>query len=231
MSEEREPLRLRDDPSEAPGLRAMLEAAQAEAPDPAMLDRVLGNVLGGGGGGAGGGGAAAAAKIAAAATAVVGAGAIAWMMSGASVEPPTPVPRPSSIVIVDAAIETDAFVEADAGPTADVGVDAFVVARVDRRAPPPVTDMETDGVLLMRAAREHDPAAQLALAREHGARFPNSPSAEDRESMIVLDLAALGRRAEATAAADAFRTRWPRSPDLPHIEAALARMTRNPAIE
>lgn len=231
MSEEREPLRLRDDPAEAEGLRAMLQAAGGEAPDPAMLDRVLGNVLaggGGGGGGSGGGGAGAAvAKVAAGVgVAVLGAGAIAWLVRTPPVGPFVPAPT-ATIVVLDASVAEDAFVHADAGAPVDVGLDAFVFAHVDRRAPPPPVSQsvpETDLALLLRATREHDAAASLALALEHRALFPTSSSAEDREALIILDLARLNRAPQASAAADAFRARWPASAHRSHIDAALARM-------
>lgn len=229
MSEEREPLRLADDPSEAAELRAALAAARAEPADGAMLDRVLAGVLagGGGGGGTGGsGGGAAAGKIAAAIGAgAIGVGAVAWMMSGAAVEPAAPPRLPPAVIAYDAFVAADAYVEPDAGP-ADAGVDAFVVAaRLDRRPVPPTSALESDGALLLRATREHDAAASLALLREHASRFPASPSAEDREALIVIDLARLHRETEAERGAEAFRARWPRSAHLPHIDAELARMS------
>ncbi len=226
MSEEREPIRLRDDPSEAAGLRAMLDAASGEVVRDAMLDRVLAGVLAGGGGGGASGGGATAGKIAAALGAsVIGAGVIALIATSA-IQPSALEPPPRSIVIAsDAAVAPDAFLPLDAGP-ADVGIDGFVVARIERHGlpRPTVTEMESDGALLMRMTREHDPALSLALARDHRARFPNSPGSEDREARIVLDLAALERATEASTSADAFRARWPHSAHLPHIEAALARM-------
>jgi len=225
MSEEREPVRLRDDPAQDAGLRDMLEAARGESASDAMLDRVLAGVLasGGGGGGSGGGGGGVAAKIAAGVGAVaIGAGVIALVVSSSS-----SVPR-ASVVAVDAAVVVDAWSEPDAG-IVDVGVDAYVrIAHVTPRPPPPppssAAPVESDGALLMRATREHDPSASLALALEHRAHFPSSPSSEDREALIVLDLARLGRASEASAAADAFFARWPSSVDRSRIETALARM-------
>jgi hypothetical protein len=233
VSEEREPLRLRDDPREAEGLRAMLTAAGGETSDPAMLDRVLGNVLAGGGGGGessggGGGGSASGLKIVAALGAgVLGAGVLAWMIRDVPEGPFVPAP-PSTIEIIDASAAPDAYAEIDAGVLVDVGLDAFVVlTRADRRAsPPPVSESvpESDLALLLRATREHDAAASLALALEHRTLFPDSASAEDHEALIVLDLARLNRASQANASADVFRARWPRSAHQAHIDAALARM-------
>ncbi len=228
MSEEREPVRLRDDPAQDRALRDMLEAARGESANDAMLDRVLAGVLasaGGGGGGSGGGGAAA--KIAAGVGAVaIGAGVIALVISSWSWSWSSS-PR-ASVDAVDAAVVVDAWAEPDAD-VVDVGVDAYVrIAHVTPRPPPPppssVVPVETDGALLMRATREHEPSASLALALEHRARFPSSPSSEDREALIILDLARLGRASDARAAADAFFARWPRSADRSRIESALARM-------
>ena len=228
MSEEREPVRLRDDPAEDRALRDMLDAARGESTSDAMLDRVLAGVLasgGGGGGGSGGGGGGAAAKIAAGFGAVaIGAGVIALVVSSSS---SSSLPR-ASVVAVDAAVVVDAWSEPDAS-IVDVGTDAYVrIAHVTPRPPPPpplsAVPVESDGALLMRATREHDPSASLALALEHRARFPSSNSSEDREALIVLDLARLDRTGEARAAADAFFARWPSSVDRSRIETALARM-------
>lgn len=234
MSEEREPIRLREDPAEDAGLRAMLNAARGETADDAMLERVLAGVLAGGGGGGssgGGGGAGVGAKIAAAIGAsVIGAGAIALLVTATRVPPVPPVPPASVVVAEDAALALDAGA-GDTGP-GDTGL-ADAPAHVTRvRVPPPpvlppttTAPAETDQAMLLRATRERDPSASLAIARDHAAQFPQSPLAEDREALIVVDLARLNRAAEARAAADAFRARWPRSPDLPRIDAALARMT------
>ena len=228
MSEERDPIRLRDDPAEDAGLREMLDAARGEHADDAMLARVLGHVLasGGGGGGSGAsGGTAAAAKIAAAVgAAVVGAGVIAMIATR------TPESSHAPTAVADAAVVLDASVASDAFEPHDAGTDAFVlVARVAPRPPLPPTPpttvaSESDGALLMRAMREHDPSQRLELARSHRALYPNSAAAQEREAMIVIALAELDQSAEARAAADAFFARWPTSAHRSHIESVLARM-------
>jgi len=227
VTDEREPIRLRDDPAEDAGLRAMLDAARGEHADDAMLDRVLAAVIAsGGGGGGGGGGGAAGGKIAAALGAtVIGAGAIALWMSSTS----APAPSHTPTHIADAAIVSDAFVALDAfSAPSDAGADARFVrtARPPPTSAPPPT--ETDAALMMRVVREHDPAAQLALAGEHRARFPDSSSSEDREALIVIDLARLGRTTEADAAAATFRARWPHSAAQSHIDTELARARATP---
>ena len=224
MSEERDPVRLRDDPSEDASLREMLDAARGEHAEDAMLARVLGSVLasGGGGGSGGSGTTAATGKIVAAiGAALVGAGVIAMMATRA------PEPSRPPIAIADAAVVLDAYVMPDAFEPSDAGTDAFViVAHVVPRSPPPSTTsaIESDGALLMRATRTRDAAQRLALAREHRGLYPNSASAEVREAMIVIALAELDQSAEAHAAADAFFARWPTSPARSHIESTLARM-------
>lgn len=234
MSEEREPLRLRDDPSEDAGLRAAIEAVSGETADDAMLERVLAGVLAGGGGGGGtngGGGASAATKIAiglggTTMTAVL----VALVVHGASI-PARPSLVPTTIAR-DAAITSDAAPAlADAWMPSDAGVDASepTHAEVTRppppiAPPPPTTVAETDEQLLFRAIRARDPEVGLSLLRQHRALYPESASAEDREAQIAIDLARLGRADEARAAAAAFRARWPSSPALPHVDAELARM-------
>lgn len=238
MSEEREPVRLRDDPSEDAGLREMLDAARGERADDAMLERVLAGVLAGGGGGGGSSapsatGTSAAVKLAAATTAIVAtAGTIALLVTS-DPAPPRPVPTAPSLAVVDAARSLDAgsdasvVVDVDERDAATEDMGRPTTARV--RAPAPATTTTPaldDGPLLLAAtrARAADPAGSLALALEHRARFPGSAGAEDREALVVLDLAALGRAPEARAAADSFRARWPRSAHLPHLDAALARL-------
>ena len=235
MSEEREPVRLRDDPAEDAGLRAMLEAAQGEHADDALLERVLAGVLAGGGGGggtSGGGGATAFSKLAAStAAAVAVAASVAWIAStGVGPAPPAP---PAHVVLRtgDAATLLDAGPadagSGDAGPDAAASEqDADAGRRVVSRAPAPPRDPGPgDAALILAAtrARVSDPARSLALALEHRERFPESAAAEDREALVVLDLAALDRGPEARRAAESFRARWPRSAALPHIDAALAR--------
>ena len=236
MSEEREPLRLRDDPTADASLRDALGAAAGERADDAMLERVLAGVLTGGGGGgtSGGGGASAATKIAiglggTTMTAVL----VALAVHGASIPAspsaaPTPITRDASVVADAGPALVDAWIASDAGTDASETIHAAVHRPPPSSAPPSSVatpaPTETDAQLLFRALRARDPEAGLALLREHRALHPDSASAEDREAQIAIDLARLGRADEARAAAAAFRARWPSSPALPHVEAELERM-------
>ena len=222
MSDEKEPTRLRDDAATEGELRVMLDAVRGETADTAMLDRVLGNIVAGSGGAGPSSGATSAGKLASTiGAAVVGiAGVVALVVSSTSVSPPTR----SVAAQIDAYVETDASIVIDAAVPVAAATDAYVPSarREPRPLPPP---LESDEALMLRATREHDPALSLSLALAHRARFSASPLAEDREALVVVDLAALDRAAEARAAAEAFGRRWPRSAHQPHIDAALARMT------
>lgn len=244
MSDEKEPLRLKDDPAEDAGLRAVLDAAAGERAEGAMLERVLANVLAvgaGGGGPGGGGGIGASAKLAAAAAAIAATVGTVALLLTSDPAPPRPIPTASPAVspvsdTSDAAIASVSDTS-DAGalvPDTSIGHEGTVtdtrsasgVGAHTRPAPPTTSPGLDDGPLLLAAtrARATDPERSLALALDHRARFPTSPSVEDREALVVLDLAALGRATEARTAAATFRARWPRSAHLPHLDAALARL-------
>ena len=62
------------------------------------------------------------------------------------------------------------------------------------------------------------PAEALALAREHGARFPNSAFAQEREMIAITALVRLGRHQEAQARAENFRRTYPTSAHLRQLE-------------
>lgn len=237
MSEEREPIRLRDDPSEEPGLRALLDAAQGEHADDAMLERVLAGVLASTGGGGGGGGAPPAKAISTGALLGGGAAAIVAVVIVATLSTRTTLPETQSAT-VDASIH-DTFAVSDTSDavpdtsdavsdthdavpdTSDLSPSTEAPPASRRPAPTTPPTGEADLPLLRHARSEHDPARSLALAMEHRARFPSSLLAEDREALIIEDLAALGRQAEAERAAETFRARYPASAHLPRIGSAL----------
>lgn len=238
MSEERDPVRLREDPAADASLREALGAVAGERADDAMLERVLAGVLassaGSGGTSGGGGGASAATKIAiglggTTMTAVL----VVLAVHGASI-PAAPSAVPSTLARDAAAVADAAPALVDAWIASDAGTDASAPAHAAVHHPPPpsappssaATPPESDEQLLFRAIRARDPEAGLALLRQHRALYPESASAEDREAQIAIDLARLGRADEARAAAAAFRARWPSSPALPHVEAELERMPR-----
>ena len=66
-----------------------------------------------------------------------------------------------------------------------------------------------DGVAALRAG---EPARALALFDAHALRYPRGILAEERAAERALALAALGRHAEARAAADEFLRAHPTSP-------------------
>jgi TolA-binding protein len=79
--------------------------------------------------------------------------------------------------------------------------------------------------LLQRAQAayaERDLAGALALAAEHGRRFPNGRLAEEREALRVRSLAAAGRGTDARRAVAAFARRFPHSVLLPRLQETSA---------
>jgi hypothetical protein len=95
-------------------------------------------------------------------------------------------------------------------------------ARIARHARPltPQESYAAELDLLHRAQAAHaghNFARALALAAEHGRRFPNGRLAEEREALRVRSLAASGRSEEARRAAAAFAHRFPRSVLLPRL--------------
>ena len=77
--------------------------------------------------------------------------------------------------------------------------------------------------LLQRAHTAYarrDYAGALAIAGEHGRRFPNGRLAEEREAIRVESLASAGDKVEARGAAATFAKRFPRSVLLPRVKEA-----------
>jgi hypothetical protein len=67
----------------------------------------------------------------------------------------------------------------------------------------------------------HYPAQALALLGEHKRRFPHGQLEEEREALWVQALVASGKAEDARARAAEFRRRFPRSIQLPIVEAAV----------
>src|SRR5262249_21542852 len=80
---------------------------------------------------------------------------------------------------------------------------------------------ETEVELLQRAQRSlsSNPAAALAAAEEHRARFTGGALSQEREVIAISALAALGRAGEARARAARFVESYPRSAHRPSVEA------------
>lgn len=75
-----------------------------------------------------------------------------------------------------------------------------------------------------RALAARDATAALAHVDEHAARFPAGVLAEEREALRIEALLLANRTADARAAADAFRRRYP---DTLHYR-LIERATRAP---
>jgi hypothetical protein len=67
-----------------------------------------------------------------------------------------------------------------------------------------------------------DPQKTLTLCDDHAKRYATSPLAQDRESLAVRALLALGRTDDAKKRAEAFQKAFPDSPLEGEIEEALA---------
>jgi hypothetical protein len=78
--------------------------------------------------------------------------------------------------------------------------------------------------LLTEAQRtlQSDPAKALGLCDEHAKRFPASRFAQERDTLAITALMALGRTADARKRADAFKVAYPDSPNIPGIDSILS---------
>lgn len=107
-------------------------------------------------------------------------------------------------------------------------------ARAERRAPKaqpptepaaaPTPTVETERLLVERAGvalARGEAAAALEVCDEHQRVFPTGLLAEERESVAIRALAALGRLDEARSRAKAFKEAFPRSMQRPIIDRAL----------
>jgi hypothetical protein len=85
----------------------------------------------------------------------------------------------------------------------------------------PQVDAARDAQLLQeaRSLMARSPARALSLTRNHELHFPSSPLTEERQALQIEALTRLGRTAEARAALEGFRTRFPRSIHARRLEA------------
>jgi len=85
---------------------------------------------------------------------------------------------------------------------------------------PQASNQPSDVELLQqaRALLGTSPAEALTLAREHGARFPSSAFAQEREMIAITALVRLGRHQEAQSRAEQFRRTYPTSAHLRQLE-------------
>jgi hypothetical protein len=71
----------------------------------------------------------------------------------------------------------------------------------------------------LRRVKDQNPALVEKLAREGNRRYPNSPDAPERASLLIHALAIQGRASEARGEAEDMVNRYPISPWLLEIEA------------
>jgi hypothetical protein len=84
-------------------------------------------------------------------------------------------------------------------------------------AAPPAAPDESTLMFRLRAARS-TPALAIELAREGDRRFPDSPDAAERASILIHALADEGRAVEARGAAESVVNRYPDSSWVREIE-------------
>jgi len=138
---------------------------------------------------------------------------VAWRATSTSSGPePAPAPPPPA---------------ADAGAAAPpAGTSAPAPTAATARPAPPRPAPEQlaklgEAVLMarLRKVAGSDPAAAVELAREGNRRFPDSPDAPERESILIHALAALDRPSEARGRAEFMVNHYPASTWVREIEA------------
>jgi hypothetical protein len=85
----------------------------------------------------------------------------------------------------------------------------------------PASAADPDEARLMgrlRSIKDQDPAATVTLAREGNRRFPDSPDAPERTSILVHALAADEKRSEARGEAEQMVNHFPDSPWVREVE-------------
>jgi TolA-binding protein len=88
-------------------------------------------------------------------------------------------------------------------------------------SPRPTTPAPLDEATLMvrlRSVKDGDPAGAIDLAREGNRRFPDSPDAPERTSIVVHALAGQGRASEARGEAEDMVNRYPDSSWVREVE-------------
>jgi hypothetical protein len=95
--------------------------------------------------------------------------------------------------------------------------------RADSEGPCTICEERTVLDVARRGLRERHDDVALAAIEEHRARFPAGQLAEERESLRVHVLVAMGRTSDAELAKASFRRAFPDSPLLESVERAGAR--------
>lgn len=111
---------------------------------------------------------------------------------------------------------------AGVAPTVSVGTKQPKDARPSVRSPDEALRAERSYLEQARTALgRRDAAAALQALEQHRAKFATGRLSEERDALMVHALTALGRSAEATRSAAAFRRRYPQSLLMPAVDAAL----------
>jgi hypothetical protein len=77
---------------------------------------------------------------------------------------------------------------------------------------------ESTLMVRLRSVDDVDPAAAVDLAREGNRRFPDSPDAPERTSILIHALASQGRASEARGVAEDMVNRYPDSSWVREVE-------------
>ena len=219
-----------------PDLDELLDAERKALPAAASLDRVWSRLaiaalpVPGGGGppatGPGAGWLATHAVGVATATLVVGG------LAGAGLHAVIQRPPPERVVYIERQAQpvtppvAPPLVASVPVPSAVLSADPSPPARASSHAPPPAVgpSLAAERALLddaRGALGAGDAAKALALADEHGRRFPRAQLGEEREAVAIQALVALGRDDEARTRAARFRAATPNSLFLPAIDSSL----------
>ena len=105
--------------------------------------------------------------------------------------------------------------------SASASAETPVTASVRPNAPAPDAGATFDEAELMRelrSARGNDAALSVELAREGNRRFPTSPDAPERASILIHALSELGKKSEARGEAEDMVNRYPDSRWVQEIE-------------
>lgn len=230
MSEAIDPIL--SDASSDPDLRSLLSHAREDLPDAGHVEAMwgkLGPLLPPTPGGAGGGGAtvAATAKTASGVKIAMGVVLAAAIGGGIVATRPRDVPpQPSPSVLLAAPSAPAPPPEPALVETSAPMPSASAVIAPPRVMPPASvapTDDRTEIAILRDAqsALGADPARALRLVSEAEQSFPRGQLGQEREMIRIQALFAQGKRADAEARVEAFRTRWPNSAHLPRLDDLL----------
>lgn len=137
---------------------------------------------------------------------------------------PAPAPIMTSAVAVPSAVVTSASAQPLTPPVVHSTPSALASAAPSAASaePPAATKSEAQLLREAHAALGSSPAKALALCDEHASTYPRGSLSQEREVVRIQALLALGRRGEAQAIADAFKSRNPNSAYVRRIDELLS---------